>query len=142
MNRSIYKYNDIIDMTHHISKKHKPMPMEARAAQFAPFAALTGYSDKIRETARYTDERIEIDDELKMELSKKLKFIKDKILMKPEVTFMYFIPDMVKQGGTYVSITGKVEKIDQNKQIIILKDTTKIPISEIIEISSDIFKNE
>ena len=134
------KYDDIINLPHHESKKHPRMSNEARAAQFAPFAALTGYDDAIKETARLTSERIEINEELKAILDAKLQIIHDKISSKPEVTFTYFVPDTKKDGGSYVTVVGNVIKIDEFNQKVILENKTEIPISEIVEITGEIFK--
>ena len=131
------KYDNIINMTHHISKKHPQMSMEMRSAQFAPFAALTGYEDAVEETGRLTSNRIDIDEELKINLDEKLRLIQEKIHIQPEVNFTYFVPDLKKDGGEYVTIKGKVIKIDEYKHIIIVKcklDEVKIKISEIINI--------
>jgi len=134
MNNNIEKYSDIINLPHHVSKKHPQMSIEARAAQFAPFAALTGYGDAVKETARLTSERIEINDEVKEILNNKLRIIQKEINNSPKVTVTYFIPDLKKKGGKYVTITGNVKKIDQYKHIIILQDYTEILITEIIGI--------
>ena len=128
------KYNDIINLPHHISNKHPQMTLEARAAQFAPFAALTGYEDVIEETARLTNRRIEINEEMKAILDEKLLLIKEQIYTKPNINVTYFVPDSKKDGGKYVSVTGKVLKIDEYKQKIIFENKIEIPISEIIEI--------
>ena len=128
------KYDDIINLHHNISKKHTRMSLEARSAQFAPFAALTGYDEVIRETARVTNKRIEINEEMKAILDEKLFIIKSQIQTRPGITVTYFVPDSKKDGGKYVSITGKVIKIDEYKQHIILENKIEIPISEIIEI--------
>lgn len=134
-------YDDIINLPHHVSTNHSNMPIESRAAQFAPFAALTGYDEAIKEVGRYTDERIDIDEELKKILNNKLQIIIDNIDIKPEVTLTYFIYDDKKVGGKYITITGKVNKIDTNNQYIILTDKTKIPIKEIINITGYLFKS-
>lgn len=128
------KYDDIINLPHHVSKKHPRMSLEARSAQFAPFAALTGYDEVIRETARLTNKRIDINEEIKAILDEKLLIIKAQIKSKPSITVTYFVPDSKKDGGKYVSISGKVIKIDEYKQHIILENKIEIPISEIIEI--------
>ena len=135
-----HQYDDIINMEHHKSKKHPPMSLYARSAQFAPFAALTGYEDAVRETAREVTERIEIDDELKNILDGKIQILSEQIKKKPEVIFTYFIPDLTKDGGVYISVTGIIKKIDTYSQIIILEDTTEIPINDILDITGDIFK--
>lgn len=133
-------YEDIINLPHHVSKRHPQMSSESRAAQFAPFAALSGYADAVKETERLTDERIEIDNGLKLILNNKLQIILDNIKEQPEVTFIYFIYDDKKIGGKYTSITGKVKKIAINEQYVMLTNNTKIPIKEIININSEIFK--
>lgn len=128
------KYEDIINLSHHVSKKHPRMSLEARSAQFAPFAALNGYDELIKETARHTNQRIEINEELKVILDEKIRFIKEKINAKPNITVTYFVPDIKKDGGEYVTVTGNIIKIDEYKHKIILENKTPIPISEIIEI--------
>ena len=128
------KYDDIINLPHHVSKNHPRMSLEARSAQFAPFAALTGYDEVIRETARVTNKRIEINEEMKVILDEKLLIIKSQIQTRPGITVTYFVPDSKKDGGKYVSVTGKVLKIDEYNQKIILENKIEIPISEIIEI--------
>ena len=129
------KYDDIIDLPHHISKKHPQMSLEARAAQFAPFAALTGYDDAVKETARLTNERIDLDEEAKMMLDAKLHVIREQLSEKPLVTITYFVPDAKKDGGKYVTINGNVKKIDDYKHLIILDNSLEIPIDEIIDIA-------
>ena len=131
------KYEDIINLPHHVSKKHPRMSLEARSAQFAPFAALNGYDELIKETARETNQRIEINEELKAILDEKLRLIKEKINIKPNITVTYFVPDIKKDGGVYVTVTGNIIKIDEYKHKIILENKTEIPISEIIEIIED-----
>lgn len=128
------KYDDIIDLPHYESKKHPRMSLEARSAQFAPFAALTGYDEAIRETARQTDKRIEINEELKKFLNEKLQLIKKEIDKKPKIIVTYFVPDSKKEGGKYITVTGNVIKIDEYKKKMILENNIEIPISEIIDI--------
>ena len=132
------KYEDIINLPHHVSKKHPRMSLEARSAQFAPFAALNGYDELIKETARETNQRIEINEELKAILDEKLRLIKEKINIKPNITVTYFVPDIKKDGGKYVTATGSIIKIDEYKHKIILENKTEIPISEIIEIIDEL----
>ena len=133
------KYEDIINMPHHVSNKHSQMSLYARSAQFAPFAALTGYEDAINETARETNEKIEIDEELKIILDSKLQILTDRIKQKSEILFTYFIKDQKKEGGKYITITGIVKKIDVYEGSIYLMDNTNIPINDIIDISGEIF---
>ena len=132
-------YDDIINLPHHVSKKHPRLSMEQRAAQFAPFAALTGYDEQVKETARKTSERLEIDEELKTTLDSKIQIIVDKIKTKPKVSITYFVQDLKKEEGEYVTSIGIVEKIDTYNQLICLSNKVNIPINEIIDISGDIF---
>lgn len=135
-----HKYDSIINLEHHKSKKHPPMSLYARSAQFAPFAALTGYEEAVVETAREVGERIEIDEELKAILDGKIQMLLEQIKKKPEVVFTYFVSDLTKDGGAYINITGIIKKIDIYTQTIILEDKTEIPISDIIDISGEVFR--
>lgn len=128
------RYDDIINLPHHISKKHPQMSMYSRAAQFAPFAALTGFGESVKETARLTNRRIELDDEAKTILDAKLHEIQEHIRERPIVAFTYFIPDLRKDGGKYVNVSNSVKKIDKYKQVVVLDNNTEIPIKEIVEI--------
>ena len=134
-----HSYDDIINMEHHVSKKHPQMSLYARSAQFAPFAALTGYEDAVRETARETSERIEIDEEIKGILDGKIQILLELVKKKPEVSITYFVQDLKKDGGEYITVEGIVKRIDIDNQCIIFADRREIPISEIIDISGDIF---
>ena len=133
-------YDDIINLPNHISLKHPRMSIEARSAQFAPFAALTGYNDAVKETERLTDKRIEIDDNLKQILNNKLNYILENIDKKTLIIITYFIPDNKKEGSKYIEKTGIIKKVDIINQYIYLYDKTKIPIKEIINITGDIFE--
>ena len=137
--KSTGKYEDIINLPHHISKKHPQMTMESRAAQFAPFAALVGYEDAVEETARLTTKRIELNEEEKNILDMKLQMLKEQMHVQiyPEISVMYFVPDLKKEGGKYIKISGTIKKIDEYKQLLILDDKTQIPISELISIVGD-----
>jgi len=126
------KYKDIIDLPHHTSVKHPRMSIHNRAGQFAPFAALTGYSDAVKETARLTDERIELDEGIKLMLSDKLLYLDTHPNI--EATFTYFVNDKRKKGGKYIDITGRIKRIDKVNNIIILEDKFKIFIKKIINI--------
>ena len=127
-------YEDIINLKHHTSLKHPRMTKEARAAQFAPFAALTGYDDAIRETGRLTENKISLSNEEKLNINDKLQIINDNIKNTPKVTITYFEQDNKKEGGRYLTYTGNIKKIDMIKLIITLTDKTKININEIIDI--------
>ena len=135
------KYDNIINMPHHVSKKHPQMSIEARAAQFAPFAALTGYDDEVKETARLTDKRIEKGEELKQILDNKLQILKENIKEKPKITVTYFIPDLKKNGGKYVTVTNNLIKVDEYLGQFILENGLAIIIKEIIDIEGEIFNN-
>ena len=134
------KYDDIINLPHHVSKKHPPMPMEDRAAQFSPFAALTGYGDAVKETARLTDKKLEVDEEKLTKLNTEFAILKDNLLSEPEVTVTYFVHDERKSGGRYVDITGKAKKIDEFERLLILDDGSRIPLDDIISLESELFK--
>lgn len=134
------QYDDIIDMPHHVSEKHVQMSMMNRAAQFAPFAALTGYESAIKETARVTDEFIELDDNSKDILDVKLQILQENIANHPQVTIIYFQPDNRKEGGSYITCNNIIKKIDVYNKAIIMLDETVIQIAMIIEIKGDIFK--
>ena len=134
-------YDDIINLSHYEPKNHKRMSMESRSAQFAPFSALIGYNEEIKETARLTHKKIEIDEELKQDINNKLNIVKKNIKNKPFITLTYFIYDNKKSGGEYKEITNYVKNIDEINNMIIFIDNTKILIKEIIDIKSDIFDN-
>ena len=129
-------YEDIINLPHHTSKKHPRMSLEARSAQFAPFAALTGYDDIIKETGRYVDSKIELDETQKIILDGKLQILHEEIKNRPIITFTHFVKDSKKDGGTYEETTGVVKKIDEHTQEIILEDKSRISIGNIIRIES------
>lgn len=135
-------YEDIINLPHYEPIRHPRMSKESRASQFAPFAALTGYEDAVKETARITDEKIEIDEGLKIFLNNRLQIVLDNIKEKPRVTFTYFVYDKKKSGGKYITVTGNVSKIDKVNNNVMLTDKKKIPINEIINITGSIFRNE
>lgn len=134
-------YDDIIDLPHHVSAKHPHMPISDRAAQFSPFAALTGYSSSIRETARLTDERIELDEYIKDDLSHRLQAVADSIKEQPQISITYFKPDVKKSGGSYVTAISAVKKIDEYEQVVVMTDGTLIPVGEIISIDGEVFEN-
>lgn len=134
-------YSDIINLPHFEPKKHPRMSIEARSAQFAPFAALTGYEAAIKETARLTDKKIEIDDGLKQILNNKLQYILKNIYLDPIITLTYFKKDSKKSGGKYITKEVVIKKIDTIEGNIILKDKTKIKIDDIINITSELFNN-
>lgn len=134
-------YEDIINLPHHVSSKRPQMSKEQRASQFAPFSALTGYEDAIKETARLTNRKIEVDDGLREVLNNKLNIIEENIKYKPEVLITYFIQDKKKDGGEYNTINGIVRRIDAVNNLIIMEDKSKIDMKDVLNITCDIFKN-
>lgn len=132
---SISKYEDIIEHPRHVSNTRAQMPVSDRAAQFSPFAALTGYDAAVKETARLTDEWIELNEESKMLLDRRLHEVKNHIKEQPEVTVTYFRPDVRKSGGAYVTITKSVKKINEYERLIIFMDGSFIPIDQIYDIT-------
>ena len=125
------KYEAIIDMEHHVSSRHERMARLDRAAQFAPFAALTGYGAVIRETARLTDRKMELSENMKEELERKLKELCARNC-EGEITF--FVPDGRKEGGAYVTAEGRVKKTDDAERAVVLEDGTRIPVEDIVDI--------
>ena len=118
------KYQDIIDLPHHVSETRPPMPMSDRAAQFSPFAALTGYDEAIGETARLTDRRRELDENELEALNRQLQSILDQPEDSRKVSVTYFRPDGKKTGGAYVTVTDRLKKIDMDAGLLILEHTT------------------
>ena len=138
MNR---KYNEIMGLPHHVSKTRPQMPMSDRAAQFAPFAALTGYDAAIKETGRLTDEKIELDEEALTALDMKYQLLMKAHDEAPEVTITYFQPDERKAGGKYVSAVGAVKKINDFERRITMQDGTKIPMDDVLSIDGELFSS-
>ena len=132
-------YKDIISLPHPVSARHPRMPLPDRAAQFAPFAALTGYDAAIRETARVTDRKIIPDEDAKTVLDQKQQLLIAAAHEHPEITVTYFVPDAKKSGGTYVSSSGAFRAIDPVRRLLILTDGTAIPLDDILELESDRF---
>lgn len=129
------KYDDMLHLPHHTSAKHPRMPVADRAAQFKPFAALTGYDAALRETARLTETHMELDETEKAELDQKLRQLADTLPDRPEAAITYFQPDAKKDGGAYLTARGAVRKIDLYERIIVMADGRKIPIDAVSEIS-------
>ena len=135
------KYDEIMGLPHHVSKTRPQMPMSDRAAQFAPFAALTGYYAAIKETGRLTDERIELDVEALSALDMKYQLLMEALDEAPEVTITYFQPDERKAGGKYVSAVGAVKKIDDFERRITMRDGTRIPTDDVLSIDGELFSS-
>ena len=125
-------YNDIIHLPHHVSQNHPQMPMLDRAAQFAPFAALTGCEAAVGETARLTAERRELDAQEAEELNRRLAALIARLPERPEVTIEYFVPDEWKAGGAYVSVTGVVRNISVSERLLVMEDGTEISMDDIM----------
>ena len=133
------KYADIIDLPHHQSEKRQKMSNYDRAAQFSPFAALTGHADSIKETARLTDEYSEPSEEMKTIMNEKILFLMEQLENQPEITITFFKPDEKKQGGAYITITGVVKKIKTYERQIQMTTGYLIPIDMIFGIDGEIF---
>lgn len=139
--RDIHQYDDIINLPHHRSTKHLPMSIKKRAAQFSSFAALKGYEEAVKETARLTDKRIDLDENAKNRLDEKLKVIQEHLSNKPDVTITYFKPDKNKTGGHYFTVCGIIKKIDCYERIVIMQDRRRIEIDEIFNITGEVIKS-
>ena len=134
-------YEDIINLLHHVSSKRPQMPMLNRAAQFSPFAALTGYDDAIHETGRLTDEKIDLSEEEKEALDRKQQILMERLGDHPALTVTYFVPDAKKSGGAYVTKSGNLKKIDEFERLMMLMDGTKIPLDNVADIESELFRD-
>ena len=128
------EYDDIINLPHHVSKNHPPMPMMNRAAQFAPFAALTGYDAVINETGRLTDGFIELDENKKEQLNRRIVELMETIDEQPSVTITFFKPDERKAGGSYSTVSGQLKKVDEFNQVLVMEDDMVIPFNCIFDI--------
>ena len=127
-------YSDIINLPHHVSHNHPQMPMMARAAQFAPFAVLTGYDAVINETARLTDRQVELEEYDNERLNRMFAELMSILDNHPKITVSYFLPDERKAGGSYTTASGKVKKIDTYEHLLWMDDGTAIPIRSIMDL--------
>lgn len=132
-------YDDIINLPHHVSTVRPQMSLENRAAQFAPFKALTGYDDAIEETARLTGQRIELAEGAIAALDMKLALLAEMIDSRPQIAVTYFRPDEKKDGGAYVTTTGAMKKIDGVERVVVMMSGERIAIADILEIQSELF---
>lgn len=132
------RYDDIINLPHHVSATRKPMPMANRAAQFAPFAALSGHDDAIAETARLTDGQRELTAEESELLSRRLAYALENRL---EVTITYFLPDPLKPGGSYRQLTGRIRQLSPAENLLILADRRTLPLDSLLALSSPSFSD-
>ncbi len=128
------KYDDIINLPHHVSPTRPPMSMQDRAAQFSPFAALTGYDAAIHETARLTDRKIDLGEDARAALDRKMDWLRSQLANQPTITIVYFVPDERKEGGTYRTCEGKLRQIDEAEQVLCLADGTRIPFEDVFDL--------
>ena len=136
------EYGDIINLPHPESRKHKRMSMRDRAAQFSPFAALTGHDAAIKETARLTDAFVDLDETMKVNLDEKLVLILEKLNEKPIVTITYFLKDERKDGGSYEVAEGWIRKVDFYERVIVMGDRSRILLDYVVDIDSDVFRED
>lgn len=134
------KYDDIIDLPHPTSAKHPRMSISDRAAIFSPFAALTGHAAAIQETARLTDQKMELDEDTKAELDRRQAILLERIVEQPEVTITWFCPDEKKSGGAYVVTVGRLKRVDDTAGTLRLADGMTIALDEIVDLQSDLFQ--
>ena len=136
------RYEDIINLPHHVSKNRRPMPMENRAAQFAPFAALVGYDDAISKATRLTDARTMLSSDEMEELSQCLNQALENITERDSYTFIYFIPDNKKSGGKYETVTGIIKSFNEYERTIKLENGDILRIDDIVSISGEVFDKD
>lgn len=133
------EYDDIITLPHHVSETRPRMSQRDRAAQFSPFAALTGYDSEIKETARLTDEKLELDDYAISRIDSCLQILIDNAQERPTISITFFKADERKSGGAYVTVSGDFRRIDESNRMVVLTDGTTIPIEDIYTIEGNIF---
>lgn len=139
MSMGKHPYADILGMERPVSKKHPPMSMEDRAAQFSPFAALTGYDDAVRETARLTDARVDLDEEALLQLDRRMQRLAECLADGPDVTLTVFVPDGRKEGGAYETISGRVKRIDACARAIVMEGGERVAMDDVTDIAGEIF---
>lgn len=132
------RYDDIINLPHHVSSKHPRMSMQDRAAQFAPFAALRGHGEAIREVCRYVDAKIELTEDDKVAIDKYLQLLKSSLAQHPQIAVTYFVQDPRKAGGIYQVMQGELKKVDEWSHCIVMTNGSSIAFEDILEISSDL----
>lgn len=130
----IHKYDDIINLPHHVSSTRPHMSIEERAAQFSPFAALTGHENAIKETARQTEREIILDENELEILDEKLKAILSDKSDNKNIKVVYYVPDENKNGGKYVECSGRVKKMDEYRHVLVMEDGTEINVGRIADI--------
>lgn len=135
-----HRYDSIKKLPHYQSVTRPHMSLYDRAAQFSPFAALTGYDDAVKETARLTDTKAELDEYEKAAINERLNRIQDTFDVQPEVSITYCLPDKKKSGGAYITVTGCVKKVDEFEHVVVMRNGTKVHIDDIAEIDGEIFE--
>ena len=133
-------YDDIISLPHPTSKRHPRMPIRDRASIFSPFAALSGHGAAIAEIARLTEQRTELDEDTRAELDRRQAILLEHIDEQPEVTITWFQPDERKDGGAYLTATGRLKMLRELERILILTDGTEIPLKDVVALESGIFQ--
>ena len=133
------KYDDILHLPHPTSVRHPRMPISERAAIFSPFAALAGHAGAIAETARLTDQKMELDEDTKAELDRRQAVLMEHIAEQPEITVTWFQPDERKDGGAYLTATGRLKKFRELERLLVLADGTEIPMEDVVALESGIF---
>ncbi len=133
-------YDDIIHLPHHVSSTRPRMSMIDRAAQFSPFAALVGYDAEIKEAGRLTERKRTLDEDTQAILNRKQAYLLERIAEHPSLSVTFFLPDKKKAGGTYVTVTGNLKKVDEHKRLMIFTDGTKVPLDDVSEIESHLFR--
>lgn len=128
-------YTDILHLSRPVSQKHARMTLLDRAAQFAAFAALTGYEDVIEETGRLTDSCTELDESVISAIDRQLQALAERIQSRPTVSVTYFLPDLHKEGGSYQTKTGKLKSIDSVFHRLLFADRTEIPFASIVHLT-------
>ena len=135
-----HRYDSIKKLPHYQSVTRPHMSLYDRAAQFSPFAALTGYDDAVKETARLTDTKAELDEYEKAAINERLNRIQDTFDVQPEVSITYFLPDKKKSAGAYITVNGCVKKVDEYEHVVVMRNGTKVHIDDIAEIDGEIFE--
>ncbi len=133
------KYDDMLDLPHPDFPNHPRMPVAGRAAIFSPFAALTGHADAIAETARQTQQQIELDEDSRLLLDQKQKWLEKIIAERPEVAVTWFQPDARKEGGSYAVTSGRLKKLDPINRVMVLEGGAEIPLDSILDLDSERF---
>ena len=136
------KYDDMLHLPHPTSARHPRMSISERAAIFSPFAALTGHAGAIAETARLTDQKMDLDENTKAELDQKQAILLEHIAEQPEIKVTWFQPDERKDGGAYLTAAGRLKKLNAIQRLLVLTDGTEIPLDDVAGIESDYFQEQ